>query len=204
MKRKDGRRERRERTRERLLEAAEEAFMASGYAGTGMKSIAVGSGVTQSLIHYHFGNKEGLWRAVELRIYRRMFEALRLNLSDAVRSGDLVSAFATSYFEYLGKEGNYRDLVGWHRALDTNPPSEIEGKSSPLVRIIGDLQGRKQIRDDIPAVLVHTLMWALTEGWQIGKKQYAFRVGENIDGPEWDSRYLDAALKVLDRGLSPL
>ncbi len=60
MKRKDGRRERRERTRERLLEAAEEAFMASGYAGTGMKSIAVGSGVTQSLIHYHFGNKEGL------------------------------------------------------------------------------------------------------------------------------------------------
>jgi TetR/AcrR family transcriptional regulator len=49
--------------RERILSAAIKAFSELGYAGTTTADIARAAGVTQPLIHHHFGSKDGLWRA---------------------------------------------------------------------------------------------------------------------------------------------
>ena len=49
--------------RERILTAAIRAFSEVGYAGTSTAGIARAAGVTQPLVHHHFGSKEGLWRA---------------------------------------------------------------------------------------------------------------------------------------------
>src|SRR5215813_8129954 len=49
--------------RERILEAATRSFAELGYAGTSTAGIARAAGVTQPLVHHHFGSKEGLWRA---------------------------------------------------------------------------------------------------------------------------------------------
>jgi AcrR family transcriptional regulator len=49
--------------RERILTAAIRAFSEVGYAGTSTAEIARVAGVTQPLIHHHFGSKDGLWRA---------------------------------------------------------------------------------------------------------------------------------------------
>ena len=53
-----------EETRREILRAAERAFAASGYSGATTRQIAGDAGVNVATLHYHFGGKEGLYRAV--------------------------------------------------------------------------------------------------------------------------------------------
>ena len=50
--------------RERILQAGQRLFLAAGYRGVTMRSIAAEAGVDSALISYHFGSKRGLFAAV--------------------------------------------------------------------------------------------------------------------------------------------
>jgi AcrR family transcriptional regulator len=54
-------------TKDRLLDAAERAFSEYGYTGVSLRSIIGEAGVNLAAVHYHFGSKEGLLKAVILR-----------------------------------------------------------------------------------------------------------------------------------------
>ncbi|WP_235828486.1 TetR/AcrR family transcriptional regulator [Actinomadura rubteroloni] len=56
-----------ERTRRALLDAAHDVFSEKGYAGARVQDIADRAGVNKQLISYHFGGKEGLYRALRER-----------------------------------------------------------------------------------------------------------------------------------------
>lgn len=49
--------------RQRILDAAVRSFADVGYEGTTTARVARDAGVTQPLVHHHFGSKEGMWRA---------------------------------------------------------------------------------------------------------------------------------------------
>lgn len=49
--------------RARIVAAAIRLFADLGYEGTTTAGVAREAGVTQPLVHHHFGSKEGLWRA---------------------------------------------------------------------------------------------------------------------------------------------
>ncbi len=59
-------------TSESILDAAEELFARQGFSATTTKQIGSAAGVNPALIHYYFGNKEGLYRA----LLRRLFESI--------------------------------------------------------------------------------------------------------------------------------
>jgi TetR/AcrR family transcriptional regulator len=59
-------------TSDSILDAAEELFARQGFAATTTKQIGSAAGVNPALIHYYFGNKEGLYRA----LLRRLFESI--------------------------------------------------------------------------------------------------------------------------------
>ena len=59
-------------TSDAILDAAEELFAKQGFAATTTKQIGSAAGVNPALIHYYFGNKEGLYRA----LLRRLFESI--------------------------------------------------------------------------------------------------------------------------------
>lgn len=63
--------------REALLRAAETEFSTRGVAGSRTRAIAAVAGVDQKLIAYHFGGKQGLYRAV----LRRAAETLAAELA---------------------------------------------------------------------------------------------------------------------------
>lgn len=51
-------------TRDRILRSAERLFAAHGYDGISMRDIAAGADAQLALIHYHFGTKLDLYRAI--------------------------------------------------------------------------------------------------------------------------------------------
>lgn len=55
-------------TREKILDAAERLFAAYGFAGTSLRAVTKEAGVNLAAVHYHFGTKEDLLRAVLSRI----------------------------------------------------------------------------------------------------------------------------------------
>ena len=59
-------------TSDAILDAAEELFAKQGFAATTTKQIGSAAGVNPALIHYYFGSKEGLYRA----LLRRLFESI--------------------------------------------------------------------------------------------------------------------------------
>jgi TetR/AcrR family transcriptional regulator len=53
---------------QRILAAAERIFAGAGFSGATMAQIADASGLPKANLHYYFGNKDGLYRAVLARI----------------------------------------------------------------------------------------------------------------------------------------
>jgi AcrR family transcriptional regulator len=51
-------------TREKIIKAASRAFARNGYEGASIRTIVAEADVNQAAINYHFGSKEGLYRAV--------------------------------------------------------------------------------------------------------------------------------------------
>ena len=58
--------------RERILSAAESLFAIRGFEGVSTTQIAKVAGITQPLIHYHFKNKEALWKATVARLFGKI------------------------------------------------------------------------------------------------------------------------------------
>src|SRR5262249_15448364 len=51
-------------TRENVIKATSGAFARDGYEGESVRAIVAAAEVNQAAINYHFGSKEGLYRAV--------------------------------------------------------------------------------------------------------------------------------------------
>ena len=66
--------------RDRILRAAESLFAIRGFEGVSTTQIAKVAGITQPLIHYHFKNKEALWKATVARLFSRMSEEFATEL----------------------------------------------------------------------------------------------------------------------------
>lgn len=72
-------------TREKLLEAAIRLFARFGYDSVSTGDVAREAHFTQSMVHYHFGSKEQIWRAAVTRLMRRrgpIFAPMRLMHAD--------------------------------------------------------------------------------------------------------------------------
>jgi TetR/AcrR family transcriptional regulator, regulator of cefoperazone and chloramphenicol sensitivity len=73
----DGRLARGFDTRSRLLDEALRLFAEKGYAQTSTREICLAAGVNAASIHYYFGDKAGLYRAVYLAPIQQLMVAAR-------------------------------------------------------------------------------------------------------------------------------
>lgn len=77
-----------QRTREELLDAAEELFLANGLGGTTVTMIADAAGRTVGAIYSNFSSKENLCAEVLLRCYMRTFSEVAGRLIQSASSID--------------------------------------------------------------------------------------------------------------------
>lgn len=98
-------------TRERLLDTAERLFAEHGFAATSLRTLTDAASANVAAVNYHFGSKEGLFRAVVERAMASVNdERLRL-LEELCASGheptaeELVRAFVTTGTSIVDRSG---------------------------------------------------------------------------------------------------
>ena len=95
-----------------LLDAAERAILAEGFAGTSTRRIAQEAGVPLSLLHYYFGGKEGLLVALVERARDRNREAVQASLAGPGPAlARAAAALQAGRQAFLDRDGSMRLLV---------------------------------------------------------------------------------------------
>jgi|SRR5271169_150973 len=79
-------------TRHAILDAAEECFAASGFTSATTRQVAARAGVNVATLHYHFGSKEKLYRAVLDAVAREEIPLLARGETPAERLSSAVEA----------------------------------------------------------------------------------------------------------------
>ena len=117
-----------ETTKAEILDAAEEEFARYGLAGARTEPISAKTGVTKAMIHYYFGTKEELYKAVLKRRATSFLTLVqKLDLKDlapdeALRKfirAAIAHEIANPYqgkvllHEAMNNEGKYFQLAGW-------------------------------------------------------------------------------------------
>lgn len=117
-----------ERTRERILDAAEQLFSEHGLDGVSTRQIAARARAPLALANYHFASKEGLYRAVLQRRATQVSAERRALLARAFARHakppieEVLEALARPWVELRGRPGGlaYTRLV----ARETGDPAE--------------------------------------------------------------------------------
>ena len=96
-------------TRERLLLTATRLFAEHGYEGVSLRAVAAAAKTHLALIHYHFGTKEDLYRAIWASRYTapiewrlRMFSAIDYSLPRHELVEQLVDIFLRPVVDLMG------------------------------------------------------------------------------------------------------
>lgn len=127
-----------EKTRRRLLLAAEKDFAANGFAGARTGRIARAAGVNQRMLYHYFGSKEGIWEAV----YRELTDWLQSRLLEELKSHPLAGPLDTfahairTYFDLVASRPTVSRILMYEtlRGLKTfrKVSSSIGEPAAPL------------------------------------------------------------------------
>lgn len=155
-------------TRERILDAALDAFSQHGFDGATTRAIASAAGVNLGLLSYHFQGKEDLWRAA----VNQAFDALRAALGDDLRSAqDLDDRARTAllirrYVRFVARHPEFvrlmheegkRDSERMHWLVDNH----VKPLYQALSQLIARAQGTGRLADVDPLHLHYILVGAV-------------------------------------------
>lgn len=135
-------------TRRALLAAGTEIFTRYGLHGARVDAIAAAAGVNKQLIYYHFGDKDGLYRAVLEGAYadiRARERALDLAMLTPAAAMEVLVGFT---FDYLVENPAFVALLSdenTHLAEHLKNSHVLEDLRSPFVGLIREtlLRGEK-------------------------------------------------------------
>jgi len=110
-----------ERTRERILRAAERLFAQHGYDGVSVRDIGAAAKAQIALISYYFKNKEGLYRAI-FQQRRAALQQLLARKEPPATIADVLDALARPWVELRDRPGgqHYTRLI----AREVGDPNE--------------------------------------------------------------------------------
>lgn len=132
-----------EETRREILRAAGEAFAARGFVGATTRAVASRAGVNVATLHYHFGNKERLYRAVLERASAGPLPAV-----PSGSGGEVVARLVEALFAFgserpiLARLALLDSLAGPERKEGTPPDQRVRWLAAALGPILAPSNGR--------------------------------------------------------------
>lgn len=178
------------RSKAALVDAALEEFAAKGFAGARVRDIADRAGVSKDLIAYHFGGKEGLYRAVQRAWMARRDSFVDHNLS-------LADNLARYLHDMLSDPRPMRLLAWRGLALSTAAPPEVSDDAYPSVAQIARRQESGELDPDLdPATLQLVLLGAVAAPI-VFPDSVTRLFGTDAADPDFEARYRGGLLQIL-------
>lgn len=141
--------------RDALLETARKQFLSRGFASVTIRQIAAAAGSSPATIHYHFGDKLGLYRAMLEAAVAPMEEALQRFGSDSSGTDVDLAKIIGLYGRMLAANPWLPALIVQEVLTEGGPFRELfieqfAGRLAPLlVAIVQRDQAAGTIRDDV-------------------------------------------------------
>lgn len=135
------------RTREAILDAAEQLFADRGYDATSFTDVGAAAGVSRGTPGYFFGAKEQLYRAVLERCLERVRAAVRNGRERALASREppevVLAGAVGEYFDFISANPEFvrlleREALDGGRQLAQIPP-HLEAAQEALGAIVTEL-----------------------------------------------------------------
>lgn len=145
-------------TAEKILEAAQDIFMAKGFEGSSINDIASSAKINKSLIYHHFANKVDLWKAVKKNMLQKHvgMESFQTDFPlDSFKN--FLTSFVTIRFSFYENNPSIARLITWQRLENTQ--DDISGiqdqKFSSAVPQIKEFQQRGKVRSELDPEMVN-------------------------------------------------
>lgn len=194
-----------EATRTAILDAAEKAFISKGFAETSTSYIAKLAGVTKSLIHHHFGSKEGLWEEVKVRRFSVYASQQMDLLREQEATADLLRDSMKMYFRFLRANPELVRMLAWMfleqdegECADLDRELTISGMDK-----IRAAQERGDLRSDLNPGFILFSFIGLAQHWYQDKRWMLDKIGLSADSEAVDEAYLEDAVKIFFEGVLP-
>ena len=133
------------KTREAILQAAQDEFAAKGLFGGRVNQIAKDAKANKRMIYHYFGSKEGLYLAVLERVYAGLRgEEQTLDL-DHLEPGMAIQRLVEFNFDYSRAHPEMISLINNEnllRARYLRKSKKVREMHSPFVRLVGDILKR--------------------------------------------------------------
>jgi AcrR family transcriptional regulator len=135
------------RSREAILDAAQQLFAHRGYEATSLQDVGAAAGVSRGTPGYFFGSKEELYRAVLERGLEQVRSAVRSGRDRALASAEppevVLAGVVGEYYDFICDHPAFIRLIEWEalsggRQLANLPP-HLEATQEALGAIISEL-----------------------------------------------------------------
>ncbi len=200
-----------DQTRFCLVQAAKKLFASIGFDATSVKSLAKEAGVNVSLVSYHFGGKEGLYKAClgqfterNLATAKRVLQPVSSKEEFRVR----IRMFFEEMFQSFMSEPELLRIL--HRDIEMGKPYTMEVFGSTIMQtaetfvdFVKKAQKAGVVRKDVDPLL--------TTAFLMGTCQHLMRIdhissrffNRSIKNPANREAVLDHYIKIFLEGLEP-
>ncbi len=189
--------------RNAILEAGLTVFAADGFHGATMREIAQKAGVSQGLLHHHFGGKDGLWRIVGERITADFMTYMADAVDADLPADEGIRAMLRSYLNYWKEHPTAFRFNLW-RLLD-GPRSERVARSEHIARhgvaLFQKAQDVGFIRQDMPPGLALIFSGSVIQFWLHSQVEVRDALATTGDDGLSDEAFLEHVLNLV-RGVS--
>lgn len=188
------------RSRETILDAAEELFAGRGFEGASLNDIAAAAGLSRGTPSYFFGSKERLYEAVLERVFAEREEATRaafgplLAWSEGEDQGSLeraLAAAAASYMDFLLRRPSFlqllqrEELAGAGRLREAPRDSRAIEDAFRALRAVAPKRGVRAFRVSDAVLLFVSLTFSpLTQ-----RATFMASLGHDLDDPKARRRH---------------
>lgn len=193
-----------ERTRAAILQAAQEVFLREEYHQASLSDIARRAGVTQSLIHHHFGSKKGLYVSAVHGYLAELDEGLKGIVQPGLalpgggtpeEGAAFITSALTAYFRFLDR---HERCVRLYRILDLsmhNDPELVvgldeqddEGRETSTLHLLRAahehlalMRQRGQLRPGVEPLPLLSVMLCAIEHWFTSSRRLNHRLSQAV------------------------
>lgn len=167
-------------TKEKIIHAAKDLFLAHGFAGASMGQIGKLANVNHSLLFYHFKNKENLWLEVKQYVARSSLNAVKVMPDVTLQFSDFLRELFKNSIEFYRNSPEIVRMMNWQRLESGDNPgigATLSDEMQKWIEVFSFYAKSGQIKPDIKPEFIVALILSLASSVALDNYYFLSKAG---------------------------